>query len=385
MKRIFGLDLIRAIAILSVLLCHTMFLLYPFTSGYSELLFNLVSWATGFYGVEIFFVLSGFLIGNIFIKKVVLDNSQKNGIVVIGDFWMRRWIRTLPNYFLFLLLNFLLIPIVPNTELGFSTLLRYLVFVQTVLPNTTAFFGVSWSLAVEEWFYLLLPILFVFGFYLFKKKTTSLLLAMLLLLIIPTLLKIHFASQRPLHSDFESVFHYNTFFKLDSIFYGLLIAWMWNKENYKVWLIRNKKLLLFSGLFLILVSFIYAFLFVVKPIQNSILIILFAPLTSFAIALFFPFLHEWKIKENRISKAITFISLISYSLYLVHVPLINVYKFFWRTYALPTDVISSVFSLLILQILSVILANFIYRKFEMPILSMREQIGNRLFRKGKES
>jgi peptidoglycan/LPS O-acetylase OafA/YrhL len=373
MNRIFGLDLIRCFAIVSVLICHTMVFFYPFTSGFGEILFNLISWSAGFYGVEIFFVLSGFLIGNIFIKNVVFNNLESNQKLLLSNFWMRRWVRTLPNYFLFLLINILLIPIAPETTINLQTFSKYLIFIQYITPNPSSFFGISWSLAVEEWFYILLPILFVGALVLMKNRKRAFLAAMFLLLLIPSLLKIFYAVQLPLYSDTESVFHYSTFYKLDSIFYGLLLAWLWNNEDAHKWLIRRKNALLYVGMSGILFSFIFAFLFVVKPIQNSILMILFSPITSISIGLVFPFLYEWRVKNNRFTQSVTFISLISYSLYLVHVPLINIYKSLSKTLSLHSDFITSFAAFILLNASSIFIAYIIYKKFETPTLQYREK------------
>ena len=85
-KRNFGLDLVRAIAILLVLITH-IGLKSDYVGGLE----------IGNLGVEFFFVLSGFLIGGILIKD--FSNGGVN-IPVIANFWIRRWFRTLPVYYL---------------------------------------------------------------------------------------------------------------------------------------------------------------------------------------------------------------------------------------------------------------------------------------------
>jgi peptidoglycan/LPS O-acetylase OafA/YrhL len=97
MKRLFGLDLVRALAIILVLLSHSRNLLISFYPGLDFLK------AGGFFGVELFFVLSGFLIGGILIK----DIQAGFDFGILKNFWKRRWLRTLPNYYLFLIINFL--------------------------------------------------------------------------------------------------------------------------------------------------------------------------------------------------------------------------------------------------------------------------------------
>lgn len=377
-NRNFGLDLVRCIAILSVLLCHTMVFLYPFTSGITEVLFNFTSWSAGFYGVEIFFVLSGFLIGNIFIKNVVFQDSSKKLSSIIVDFWMRRWIRTLPNYFLFVLINLLIIPIAPDTVIKTQSFLKYLIFSQFITSNSSSFFGVSWSLAVEEWFYILMPLFFSLFLIFSKNRSRTFVGTMFLLLLIPTILKINFIIGKPAHIDAESVFHYHTFYKLDSIFYGLLLAWFWNKTTIHGWIIQRKKGLFVLGILGLLFSFAFAFLFVVKPLQNSILMILFAPLTSLSILFVFPFLYEWRVRSNYLTRSVTFVSLISYSLYLVHVPIIYVYKYLAKTFMLPSDLMTTLSVFLALNLISILLASFLYKYFEVPTLAYREKLGKLL-------
>ena len=101
-NRIFGLDIMRTFAILAVMFGHSIFFL-P-TSIKDQLHAFVID------GVNIFFVLSGFLIGGILIR----DFEKKKTIKVLFNFWIRRWFRTLPNYFLILIV------------LKLSFLLRYL-------------------------------------------------------------------------------------------------------------------------------------------------------------------------------------------------------------------------------------------------------------------
>jgi len=91
--RVFGLDLVRAVAVLAVLFAHGCDLLGPAFSAPR----TAQAFAVG--GVELFFVLSGVLIGGIIIDGVRRD------VRWVANFWTRRWLRTLPNSFVFLALN----------------------------------------------------------------------------------------------------------------------------------------------------------------------------------------------------------------------------------------------------------------------------------------
>ena len=102
--RIIGLDVLRALAIGGVVLSHGLVFLYPHVPalelGGARLgLYHLGH--SGYYGVELFFVLSGFLIGGILLGV----GPRLAGGAELLRFYCRRWFRTLPNYYLFLLVN----------------------------------------------------------------------------------------------------------------------------------------------------------------------------------------------------------------------------------------------------------------------------------------
>src|SRR5690606_4396644 len=148
-NRIFGLDIMRAVAIMLVVISHTIWI-FPDTKN---LFTDLLSMA-GVLGVEIFFVLSGFLIGRI-IYRLFVDpdfNFKK-----VKYFWVRRWFRTLPNYYIILILN-MVMAIWFNTPLP-DNLWRYFFFLQNFAWEMPFFFGESWSLPIEEFAYILAPLL----------------------------------------------------------------------------------------------------------------------------------------------------------------------------------------------------------------------------------
>lgn len=137
-KRSFGLDVLRAAAIIGVLLCHGL-------NIYIRRINITSSWSSG---VELFFVLSGFLIGRICLLGFQAETFS------FWSFWRARWWRTLPPYFAAILLYLaarLIYPPFPPIHA------YYLVFLQNYLE--IAGFAPSWSLCVEEHFYLCLPIL----------------------------------------------------------------------------------------------------------------------------------------------------------------------------------------------------------------------------------
>jgi peptidoglycan/LPS O-acetylase OafA/YrhL len=165
-QRVPELDGLRGIAIALVVYFHCIVepgLLLPFPFKW----FNLTVGQTFWCGVDLFFVLSGFLIGGI-----LLD--EKNSKHFFSTFYMRRVCRILPIY-LAMVGGFLLAWFLLGSSFGYGrvTLGRlflpplpwysYLTFTQNFVmgaKNSYAFFcGASWSLAIEEQFYLTLPLL----------------------------------------------------------------------------------------------------------------------------------------------------------------------------------------------------------------------------------
>jgi peptidoglycan/LPS O-acetylase OafA/YrhL len=147
MSRLPGLDLLRAIAIVWVMLFHS------FVVGG---LGDDFSWLSryGWMGVDLFFVLSGFLIGSQVLKPLARGERLD-----FGDFYLRRAFRILPAFFVVLAL-YLAIPAF-REEPGMQPWWQFATFTVNFLidyEHNKAFSHV-WSLCVEEHFYLLFPLL----------------------------------------------------------------------------------------------------------------------------------------------------------------------------------------------------------------------------------
>ncbi len=143
-RRLVGLDLLRCAAIVSVVFFH-------YNQGK---LIPLPLIRFGWVGVELFFVLSGYLIaGQLFSLHL------KHHAIPIKTFYLRRFMRTLPNYYVVLGLCLLTAALNPfqTFKEALVVLAQYVTFTQN-LTLTLPFFQISWSLCVEEHFYLFLPL-----------------------------------------------------------------------------------------------------------------------------------------------------------------------------------------------------------------------------------
>ncbi|MEP1094610.1 MAG: acyltransferase [Cyclobacteriaceae bacterium] len=158
-----NLDGLRAIAALAVMLYHiTSYLPFPDTRLGSYLKCYLgFNGSGGYLGVVFFFVLSGFLI-----TYLLLEERENSGRINLGAFYMRRLLRIWPLYYLSLLVGFYFYPLFDHTHVETANLYYYLLFAANFdhVWNGTAtlgILGVQWSVAVEEQFYLLWPLLFL--------------------------------------------------------------------------------------------------------------------------------------------------------------------------------------------------------------------------------
>lgn len=237
-ERVFGLDLLRAFAILTVVYGHGGALLekYIDLSIYNRFIFD---------GVTIFFVLSGFLIGGILLKTLDSKNFTFSELM---NFWKRRWFRTLPNYFLILFCLILIDFFFLQKGIPYNRF-QYFFFLQNIYLARPAFFDESWSLSVEEWFYLAIPFFItVYQLFLGRKYNKEFLFALTItFIVIITIFRIYRASITGI--DYSTIW-FSVTTRLDSIMYGFLGAYL-KFYHYPLWS-KYKKIFLLMGLFLLL-------------------------------------------------------------------------------------------------------------------------------------
>lgn len=235
------LDLCRAMAILLVVAAHGFFFVPWIKTPILELVL-------GYFGVEIFFCLSGFLIGSIFIETA---NRFEESPSVILLFMIRRWLRTIPNYYFFLALNLCLFALAWTFEKP-EGVGRYLVFCQNLLTPHPNFFPEAWSLAIEEIFYFLLPIAFVGFWALLRKPLPALVASLVAILAGSMILRWQGAHSATL---WDEGIRKVALYRVDSLMWGVLLSIAYRK------LLSSKPratLLLAASLLLVLSISVYS-------------------------------------------------------------------------------------------------------------------------------
>lgn len=363
-KRIFGLDVMRATAILMVLSSHILWI-YPASSG---AFISLIHWF-GYLGVELFFVLSGFLIGGLLLKVFLQESFSLSTL-----FWFlkRRWFRTLPNYYLVLGINLLIALVIGYT---LDDPWKYFFFWQNLASPMLPFFTESWSLSVEEYAYVLLPAVLGLGYFLFQptNKSTYFFWSVICLILVFIVNKYIWYTNHPnptleqWNLGLKSV----VIFRLDAIFMGVLFSWI--HLNFQTFWIKYQMFFAYLGLFLLFFLTVGIAYFNLSILTHPFFwTVLYLPLNSVAIAFFLPLLSQWtRLNISWLEKPIVHISKISYSIYLLHYGVIlQLLKFYFPTETLTFS--SLHFYTFIYLLLTFIASHLLYRYYEKPMMDLRD-------------
>jgi peptidoglycan/LPS O-acetylase OafA/YrhL len=357
--RVFGLDLYRAAAILLVVFVHGGFLL-------RNTALDGFPYVTEIDGVDLFFALSGFLIGGILLKIANRDARMSIGDTV--DFWKRRWFRTLPNYYLILLLNyiFLRFGLVDGDASQFS--FRFLIFSQN-LSSPFHFFLESWSLTIEEWFYILLPLLLMLAStFLSRKYSVLLAVAALLVASLVARILISIALEKAAVNvdvgTLDERFRKTVVTRMDAIGYGVLAAW--TKYYYRAAWSRHAKPAFVTGLILLVASALtqarFPNLFFTQTFS-------FLP-PAIGAALLLPMADSLKSCKGWIGRYVTHISLISYSMYLVNYGLVVQVLF---KHFPPHGIADALLKYGVYWVVVISASTLLYKYFEKPVMDLRDR------------
>ena len=342
----------RTFAILIVLFQHSLFL---FSDGYNQKKIN--SFLNLIDGVSIFFVLSGFLIGNILIRAFI---EKEATIQSLFTFWKRRWLRTIPSYYLVMTIV-LVLSIIFNRSDTFLNHISYFFFLQNICMELSKFYPEAWSLSIEEWFYFLFPlILFLLTKY--YQNKLSVVIAILLFLVFPLFFRFVFSFD---YQGFD--FRKLVIYRLDAIVYGVLVAYV--KFKHTLFFSRTKYYFFAIGLILLATISILKF-----KNNHSNFTELFYSLEALSYCLSIPVFYSLNFSQkSRIGQLIYYISSRSYLFYLINLSFVLgfIIPFFKNQFQVLNQFPFALF--LLFWIINLVLAELIYQFFERPILAWRDQ------------
>ncbi|WP_080240569.1 acyltransferase family protein [Spirosoma rigui] len=382
-KRVFGLDVMRAIAILIVVDSHATIALKEYYTGafWHNVLPD---------GVELFFVLSGFLIGGILIRSYEKNGGFDRKLLL--NFWTRRWFRTLPAYYL-VLTGLIVTALLRAWRSGLhhtlppkQTLLSYFVFLQNFNQELVGFFPETWSLAIEEWSYITLPLVLWLLHTLLAARWSRkrIALAMILLVIIGSnLYRFITALQVPISAG-ELGYRGIVITRLDAISYGVLAAYVkyyfpthWANEGLRrrtlVLGIVLTMLIAFSASVIVLHYYVDMGVYPAYVFYKRTVYFL---LIGLSMTLLMPYMDGWRTAPASwtrlgVARAITHISLISYSMYLLNLTpvMITVLE------RIPTTSLTiGWLKIGAFWVIVLILSTLLFKYFEKPVTELRERL-----------
>lgn len=208
-----GLDLLRLVAVLLVLVRHLNFIEPDDTV-------LLTLHRGGWIGVDLFFVLSGFLVSGLLFREI-----KDHGRVDIVRFLIRRGFKIYPPFWVFLFTTIFGYAVL-NKDINSRSLFGELAFLQNY---TSSLWNHTWSLAVEEHFYFLLAA-FVFGITRIGKNRIGAVVP-LFFFVASTALLLRFHAWE-IHPQFNSKHHlFPTHLRIDSLLLGTLLSYLFHHHN----------------------------------------------------------------------------------------------------------------------------------------------------------
>ncbi|MEO6671779.1 MAG: acyltransferase [Ferruginibacter sp.] len=314
-KKLYGLDHLRAFAVASVCLFH-----YGLSFPHPSWLPRISGF--GWTGVDLFFVLSGYLIASQLFAKIAAGKP-----ISISTFFIKRFFRIIPAY-LFVLAIYFCIPYAREWE-ALAPLWKFLTFTYNIAPDLRIekTFGHSWSLCIEEQFYLLLPALLGALIY-FKaiKKAWWLLAALFVFGFIIRLYSYQnlvepigsFTGQR---TAWYKWIYFPTYCRLDGLLTGVSIAALFEFRP-----LLKERICRYGNLFLIAGSLLLAAAwFLARPLETYAFAILGFPLVSIAYgAIVIGAVSPVSFLYKYDSKLTATVASLSYAAYLVHKIMIHI-------------------------------------------------------------
>ncbi len=354
-----GLDLLRALAIIVVVIYHAALFGFKLPGRVDRF---------GWIGVDLFFVLSGYLIGGQLLAPLARDQR-----IHLGRFFARRALRIMPAYFVVLAIYFLLPSSREYPDMA-QPLWKFLLSVQNVALHGGTAFSHAWSLAVEDQFYLCLPFILLLA----NRWPRAAIIIPCLIVFGGILLRTFLAWQHPGESsgvsfrDFQAWIYYPTWTRLDPLVFGVVLAaiekfrpqWWKRLTNCAIWLWLPALALISYGLwlgegdYLMVSAAIWQF-----------------PLIAFGMAALLVCAQSDRLPLRRVAvPGAAFIASIAYSAYLVQKLVIHFVEQFCTEHDIA---LTSASALIGVELCVYAAATVLFFTVERPFLQLRHRIAPR--------
>ena len=340
-----GLDILRGLAIILVLFRH------------SDLENNLIQ-DFGWLGVDLFFVLSGFLISNLLFKEYL-----KNKEVNVLKFLVRRSFKIFPPFYFFMFVTLLLSPLLTGgSKIDIREVLSELFYLQSYLPRMWLH---TWSLAIEEHFYLIFSITlyFVTSRQILEKRK---IIIGLLVFLLTLSFSMRFHISYP-HRNDEFFGFMQTHLRSDGILLGVLTAYLLNFTRLNLLYEKRKWILVFISILLILPGFYFkGGSFFMNTVGLTIVNIGFSIIVLLSLDCDEFFKKSLSFYIKWVLKVFSFIGVNSYSIYLWHLNSKNISTSLFS--------LNSTFDTFTYITLSIVIGIIMSYLIEKPFLKIRDYV-----------
>lgn len=347
--RLASLDILRAVAVVLVLFRHHYFV-GPLARG-------------GWIGVDLFFVLSGFLIAGLLVSE--LDGT---GRIQVGRFLLRRGFKIYPSFYVFLLVSLVFY------RGGWAASLTEAFFVQNYSGLTGArIWYHTWSLAVEEHFYILLPLVLLAAQRARLLTSRGLVGLSALVAVACLLLRACNLAANPV---VKFATHYEaTHLRIDGLFFGVLLGILHFRHApaMAAWVRRARFILALVSAALISPPFLV-------PLESpwmSVVGVTGLYIGWGSVLLLFLYvvpMPEW-VERTTYGREVLRIGRDSYNIYLWHAFVLEVLGPIWRPFTSGLPLVSGVRGdFMIYAVMSVLCGHMATRAIEIPMLKLRDRL-----------
>lgn len=344
-----GLDVLRSLCLFLVVAQHSFLFTDAFFPKFRML------WIISHSALDVFFTLSGFLIGGVIWRKFRQDGTLT--MKSIFNFYKRRWFKTVPMYFLTVGLCVLLSHAGIYYAQDFSW--KFLVFLQNLTRADFDFLPHTYSLTIEEWFYILFPpgVFLVLKSGLFRGNPFYPVIVVWIFAGAALRLAVHFNGVE----NWDVEIRKPILTRVDATIYGVMLYFIHLKIPEAI---KRHRLLLFclGGIFYLVCTL--AMHYKLSLLFNNVVYYTVVPV---CISMLLPLFLYLRL-PGFFERLFTFQSLASYSVYLVHLPLLYIAYHYCK----PESPAGSLALMASFVVLSYGLGSVLYRFIEKPVMDLRD-------------